>query len=200
MSGRAEATAQPPCGRTETAAGPAPPYPYGSPEPSPGVRAASQAASARGLRPPPRWSHLALAALPTAPSCARLHTKQVLWEWGLQHQSEVSELIVSELVTNAVRITSARGLLTPIRLWLSHYGRQTLIEVWDGDSKPPRKQLGDSRRPELEESGRGLLLVESLSERWGWYPEGSLGGKVVWAVMMQGWATVSTKAPSDTRL
>jgi hypothetical protein len=52
-----------------------------------------------------RWpleSFLELGAFPGAVPCARLHTRQVLWEWGLAALGETSELLVSELVTNAV--------------------------------------------------------------------------------------------------
>jgi anti-sigma regulatory factor (Ser/Thr protein kinase) len=130
----------------------------------------------------PQWSYLELAALPTAPSCARLHSKQVLWEWGCTDLSEVSELIVSELVTNAAQITVAHELQTPVRLWLSCYRKRLLIEVWDGDGTPPGiKELDANGVPPVSHpGGRGLFLVASLSNRWGWYPERALGGKVVW--------------------
>src|SRR5215831_19235491 len=49
-----------------------------------------------------RASSLVLGALPTAPSCARLHASAVLHEWGLADLAETTELVVSELVTNAV--------------------------------------------------------------------------------------------------
>jgi len=48
-------------------------------------------------------SHLVLGALPSAVPCARLHAKLVLAEWGLKALAETAELLVSELVTNAVR-------------------------------------------------------------------------------------------------
>jgi hypothetical protein len=51
-----------------------------------------------------RWplrSFLELGALPGAVPCARLHTRQLLWEWGLIALSETAELLVSEIVTNA---------------------------------------------------------------------------------------------------
>jgi len=46
-----------------------------------------------------RWplrSYLELAALPGAVPCARLHTRQVVWEWGLQELAETVELVVSD--------------------------------------------------------------------------------------------------------
>jgi hypothetical protein len=48
-----------------------------------------------------RRTYLELGALLTASACARLHTKQLLWEWGLARLADTSELVVSELVTNA---------------------------------------------------------------------------------------------------
>jgi transcriptional regulator with XRE-family HTH domain/anti-sigma regulatory factor (Ser/Thr protein kinase) len=151
-----------------------------------GVGPASHAvATTQGLRAAPQWSYLELAALPTAPSCARLHTKQVLWEWGLTKLSEDGELVVSELTTNAVRITNVRGLLTPIRLWLTNRQPRVLIEVWDGHMKPPAQKAldADGLPPQGNEGGRGLFLVSSLCERWGWYPDKALAGKVVWGVV-----------------
>jgi anti-sigma regulatory factor (Ser/Thr protein kinase) len=177
-------TAQPPYGRTDAVSGTAHPHPQGSSELSSGVGPAPHTA-AQGLTPSPLWGHLVLAALPTAPSCARLHTKQMLWEWGLTDLSEVGELVVSELVTNAVQITAEHGLLTPVRLWLSNYRQRLLIEIWDADPQPPvLKALDDyGFPPRGDEGGRGLFLVDSLSERFGWYPDRGLGGKVVWAVV-----------------
>src|SRR5437016_930808 len=54
----------------------------------------------------PRTSSLVLGALPTAPSCARLHAGAVLHEWGLSDLSEMAELVVSELITNAVQAST----------------------------------------------------------------------------------------------
>jgi anti-sigma regulatory factor (Ser/Thr protein kinase) len=48
-----------------------------------------------------------LGALPNAVPCARLHASLVLAEWGLKALAETAELIVSELVTNAVRASAA---------------------------------------------------------------------------------------------
>src|ERR1700735_440426 len=51
----------------------------------------------------PLQSHLELGAFDTAVPCARLHARQVLWEWGLKEIAETAELVISEIVTNAVR-------------------------------------------------------------------------------------------------
>ena len=127
-----------------------------------------------------RWplaSFLELGALPGAVPCARLHTRQVLWEWGLQESADTTELLVSELVTNAVYITRAAAAGTPVRLWLVSDRAQVVIWVWDASPLPPARTDADGDA----EHGRGLMLVQALSTKWGWdFPQG-LGGKAVWA-------------------
>jgi anti-sigma regulatory factor (Ser/Thr protein kinase) len=129
-----------------------------------------------------RRTFLELGALPTAVPCARLHTRQLLWEWGLVRLAEVSEAVVSELVTNALETTIRHQLESPIRLRLSSNGQQALVEVWDAKSPPPQLPALDldNLPPAMGESGRGLFLVAALSARWGCYTANH-GGKVVWA-------------------
>lgn len=127
-------------------------------------------------------TYLELGSLLTAPSCARLHTKQLLWEWGLDKLTETAELVISELVTNALETTIRHNLDTPIRLRLSSNGQAVLIEVWDADPTAPKlPTMNADHLPSAdEEGGRGLFLVATLSERWGCYKLNH-GGKVVWA-------------------
>jgi anti-sigma regulatory factor (Ser/Thr protein kinase) len=128
------------------------------------------------MPPWPLTSQLELGALPTAVPCARLHARQVILEWGLTGLAHTAELLVSELVTNAVRASS--DLLSPVvRVWLSSDRATIAIRVWDGSAElPARHDAGpDSER------GRGLLLVESLSEDWGSYRKAE--GKVVWVLI-----------------
>jgi hypothetical protein len=124
----------------------------------------------------PLRSFLELGALPGAVPCARLHTRQVLWEWGLAALSEANEVLVSELVTNAMQVSRATAQDTPIRLWVASDTMQVVVLVWDASSLPP--VLMDAS--EDAETGRGLLLVQALSTRWGWHFPPGLGGKVVW--------------------
>lgn len=133
--------------------------------------------------PWPLRSHLELGALPTAVPCARLHARQVLWEWGLNELAETAELLVSELVTNAVKATAGHDRLLPIRLHLSSDKERLLIEVWDADPRPPvLTGLEEDGIPALgNEGGRGLFLVATLSQRWSWYASRQWGGKVVWS-------------------
>jgi anti-sigma regulatory factor (Ser/Thr protein kinase) len=130
---------------------------------------------------PPLRSYLELGALPTAVPCARLHARHVLWEWGLNRLASDSELLVSELVTNAVKATAERDQAA-VRLRLSGDDARVLIEVWDADPGPPAPQnLCEDGTPDpQEEGGRGLFLVAALSARWDWYPTCEPAGKIVW--------------------
>ena len=134
-------------------------------------------------------THLELGALLTAVPCARLHVKHVLREWHLEQIADTAELIVSELVTNAVRasagLTSSEYAgrwapgLPPVRFWLASDGEHVVVQVWDGSDKTPVLQHPDADA----ESGRGLELVEALATEWGSYTPERSSGKIVWAVM-----------------
>jgi len=106
----------------------------------------------------------------------------LLREWGFSHAdelTEVTELLVSELMTNAYKTTVARHLDTPIRFRLSSNRDRVLIEVWDGDAAPP--SAPSSELPSADATnGRGLFLVHTLAARWSWYAVPAVRGKVVW--------------------
>ena len=85
----------------------------------------------------PRRSSLLLGALPSAVPCARLHARQVLWEWGLSEIAETAELLLSELVTNAVQAARATVSDLPVNVRLSANRDRLLIEVWDSNVQPP---------------------------------------------------------------
>ena len=148
-----------------------------------------------GQAAPPhaRWavqSVLIVAALPTATPCARLHARNIAHEWGLGELAETVELVVSELVTNAVQASadrdgrprySADTGLACVHLRLSIDGLTLLVEVWDENAMPPAPV-----QPGLaDEGGRGLMLVDALAERWGWDLPQSGRGKIVWALVGQ---------------
>jgi Histidine kinase-like ATPase domain len=134
-------------------------------------------------------TYLELGALPTAVPCARLHVKHVLREWDMSTLADTVELVVSELVTNAMRasagLTSSQFAgqwapgLPPVRLWLASDGQFAVVQVWDANDQLPVRQ----HAPLDAESGRGLLLVESLADDWGSYTPEASSGKVVWAVV-----------------
>ena len=129
----------------------------------------------------PLRNSLQLGALPTAAPCARLHAKHLLWEWGLETITDTAELLVSELVTNGVKAVQAMDQKPPVWLRLSTNSMQLLIEVWDGNTRPPSPRELEDGVPALEdEGGRGLFLVATLSDRWNWYLTQEPIGKVVW--------------------
>jgi anti-sigma regulatory factor (Ser/Thr protein kinase) len=129
--------------------------------------------------PWPLRSSLELGALPTAVPCACVHTQLLLWEWGLNSLAEGAELLVSELVTNAVNATAGRDGQV-VSLHLSGNATKVLIEVHDADPQPPGRR--DPREPGEgnPEARDGVLLVAALSTRWDWYPTEDPPGKVVW--------------------
>lgn len=125
----------------------------------------------------PLRSFLELGPFPGAVPCARLHARQVLWEWGVAASGESTELVVSELVTNAVQVSRAMRQAA-VRIWLVCDRAQVVVFVWDASPLPPaRADPGEDA-----ENGRGLLLVEAVSDRWGFFGYDG-GGKVVWAVV-----------------
>jgi anti-sigma regulatory factor (Ser/Thr protein kinase) len=133
--------------------------------------------------PWPLSSSLPLGAFLTATPCARLHVRAVLTEWGLRDLAEAAELIVSELVTNAVRAsTGPDGLpcygeagLPVVALRVSADDTRVLIEVWDEIPGAPITERADLD----DESGRGLMLIEEVSDRWTWATVPGWTGKVV---------------------
>ena len=104
-------------------------------------------------------SHLELGPLVTAPGSARGHVRAVLKEWAMDELTAVTELLVSELITNAVLATRALDAPLPfsVLLWLHANRRRVLITVWDADPQPPILQENIDR---YAENGRGLMLVE----------------------------------------
>jgi hypothetical protein len=112
----------------------------------------------------PLRSFLELGALPSAVPCARYHCRQVLWEWRLTGLAHSAELLVSDsLVTNAITASRSAGSDSPVRLWLLSDAAQVLIVVWDASPLLPARADVSAEA----EAGRGLLLVEMISDQWG---------------------------------
>jgi anti-sigma regulatory factor (Ser/Thr protein kinase) len=110
-----------------------------------------------------------LPADPAVVADARGRATRQLAHWGLDELAFTTELVVSELVTNAIRHS-----VGPIRLRLIRE-RALVCEVLDGGATAPHL-----RHPRtLDEGGRGLLLVSQLTQRWGtrFRPD----GKIIWA-------------------
>jgi len=121
-------------------------------------------------------SALEFAPLPTAVPCARLHAIHVLHEWGLRDLADDAQMIVSELITNAIDASRLLPERPPVSLRLLAGEKSLLIEVWDHSplDLEPREADAD------DECGRGLTVVAALADRWGWERTGS-HRKVVWA-------------------
>ncbi|MEU9664554.1 SpoIIE family protein phosphatase [Streptomyces bobili] len=109
---------------------------------------------------------------PEALTQARHLIRAAVRTWGAQERSDDVELVADELVTNALMHTEGAAIVT-LRL-LTGGSRRLRVEVEDSSSAlPRRREAGDSGV-----SGRGLLLVELLSDVWGVEARG--GGKCVW--------------------
>jgi anti-sigma regulatory factor (Ser/Thr protein kinase) len=130
---------------------------------------------------------LDLATLPSAPFWARCQTRTVLRAWRIWTETiETAELLVSELVTNAVKFAgtvpepsgAAYRSARRITLVLRHQAGELIIEVSDPDPRPPVIAEVDSQA----EGGRGLMLVQALSKEWNYYLPPT-GGKVVYCVL-----------------
>ncbi|MFI9781055.1 SpoIIE family protein phosphatase [Streptomyces sp. NPDC051956] len=106
---------------------------------------------------------------PAAVAPVRAECGAQLQAWGLGDIGFTTELILSELITNAIRYGSP-----PIRVRLLHY-RSLICEVSDGSSTSPHVR----RAATTDEGGRGLFLVAQFAQRWG--TRYTPGGKVIWA-------------------
>ncbi|GHF27096.1 hypothetical protein GCM10010218_05030 [Streptomyces mashuensis] len=107
---------------------------------------------------------------------ARQRVRARLREWGMDDVAcDDAQLVVSELVTNAVRHTDSDKVSCQLRL----SGAALRIEVADQGLAPTEPRARCSAAD--EESGRGLLLVGALSRAWGVLPGDSGRGRVVWA-------------------
>ncbi|MFG3052709.1 SpoIIE family protein phosphatase [Kitasatospora sp. NPDC048239] len=118
---------------------------------------------------PDRVASWDLPSDPAVVGSARALVSGVLTEWGLEEQVFVAELVVSELVTNAIRYGRA-----PVRLRVVRHDAVT-FEVFDASATAPR--LRHARI--TDEGGRGLFLIAQMAARWGarYVPD----GKIVWA-------------------
>lgn len=123
-----------------------------------------------------------LAAAAESAGHAREFTRITLQDWGIGWQSDLAELVVSELVTNSLRhsLLSAQRMPEehPIGLAILRRDPYLLCMVTDpGSGRPVRANTCTSA-----ESGRGLQVVESCCVQWGWRPITG-HGKVVWALL-----------------
>lgn len=130
---------------------------------------------------------------PEAVTAARHFVTGRLDEWSLGALTDDVALVVTELVTNALRhsLPACAGLLSPstvpgsggiqLRLLPGRSGGIAeepwlLCGILDGTRQGPQRREPDY----IAETGRGLHLVDSFTHRWGW--RGLTHGKVVWAL------------------
>lgn len=121
---------------------------------------------------------------PQSARAARRLTRNTLRDWGLAFLAEDAEAIVGEFVANAVTHSgvacdlSRKQAAENLGLRLLRRTGEVICAVLDpSDSAPVLKAPGS-----IEESGRGLQMVDALSDVWGWSPVAGRG-KAVWAIL-----------------
>ncbi|MGW5661638.1 SpoIIE family protein phosphatase [Streptomyces sp. NPDC003758] len=127
---------------------------------------------------------------PAVVPSVRTRCRDTLREWGLEEIGFTTELIISELVTNAIRHGAP-----PVSVRLL-YGRCLICEVTDGSSTSPRLR----RAATTDEGGRGLFLVAQFAQRWG--TRYTAEGKVIWAeqTLHDGTPAATDPTPVDVLL
>lgn len=118
-----------------------------------------------------------------AVTVCRRTVRLVLTMHGLIRLTDVAELLATELVSNGVRHTKG-----PVALQLHWRAGMLRVGVWDADPeplKPPPSAQSLTQLTHLEE-GRGLALVSSCADLWGWQPLSRSGikGKYVWGELV----------------
>lgn len=130
----------------------------------------------------PRRIAIELAAVPSSVRQARSHARRAGTQWGFTGLADTAELLVSELVTNAIAGTpvAAGGVPGVVSVTVTAGVGAVLIEVHDRSPRlpVPRVCADDA------EHGRGLPLIANLSTLWGTYPLPGCG-KTVWCVAVQ---------------
>ncbi|WP_327427304.1 ATP-binding protein [Streptomyces sp. NBC_01236] len=134
----------------------------------------------------PYTSTLELAAKTNAARWARSHTRTVLHAWRLpEERIDTAQLVVSELVTNAVQHNAGRqnsAAESRVTLTLHCESAQLIVLVGDTNPNPP---MSNGAVSHAAEGGRGLIIVEAVSKEWSYYFPPT-GGKVVWCILTLG--------------
>ncbi|WP_030230566.1 MULTISPECIES: ATP-binding protein [unclassified Streptomyces] len=111
----------------------------------------------------------------------RSFTRDTLHDWSLDHRCDDTTLVVTELTANAATHAAPGSADAPgapeIRLGFLLDPTHVLVTVSDPDDHPPVYAPAGSG---LQEHGRGLCIVDALSDEWGWVPLSPVG-KTVWA-------------------
>jgi anti-sigma regulatory factor (Ser/Thr protein kinase) len=146
-----------------------------------GDRRPAPDAGPAGRARPPRIATRLLGADPGSVRAARDFSVATLHRWGMAERSPDITIVVSELLTNALRhalpTSGETGPRCPVRLGLLQPGPCVLCAVADPSKAAPATQPPGS----LTETGRGLHIIGALSDEWG-YTTPSETGKVVWAL------------------
>jgi anti-sigma regulatory factor (Ser/Thr protein kinase) len=154
--------------------------------------------AARGHRERHPTTRFAFDRSVDAPATARRAVRIACAKWAIDHVAADAELIMSELVTNAIRHTNGAGdAAISLRTPFIH------LAVTDQDPRPPRRSA--TALTDIQTSnGRGLGLVELLGSSWGHRVDHRGNAKVVWAAMLvadprsvkqAGFTHTSTKSP-----
>jgi two-component sensor histidine kinase len=131
----------------------------------------------------PRIATHTPAVAPHSIAAARSFTVQTMQKWSVTDRADDVAAVVTELLTNAIRhaVPQARDAAQtisswPVRLGLLHPGSHVVCVVAD-----PSTEMPELREPDWQdESGRGLVVVSSLSDHWGCCAAPDEQGKVVW--------------------
>jgi hypothetical protein len=144
----------------------------------PTFRTEEQAKSAYALSPAPRRVRMELQPVPGATAEARCLIDDACGRWRVGGLADTAALIATELVANAIQ--HAR---TPIVFSVALRRTYLHIGVRDRSGDPPVRGGAGSRDGDgdVEDTGRGLLIVESLAAGWG--HARTQDGKVVWATV-----------------
>jgi anti-sigma regulatory factor (Ser/Thr protein kinase) len=111
-----------------------------------------------------------LSSEPMVASRGRQFVATTLASWGLTDRRDAVAMIVTELISNAVRHSRS-----PLALRLHHVQGRLIVEVADGDDRQPRR----IKAAVNDENHRGLFIVDVLARRWG--ARSTPHGKIVWA-------------------
>ena len=125
-----------------------------------------------------RCLYLEIVTHPSSVACARLCTRTTLAAWGIANVLDDAELVVSELVTNAVNATLDNPGVENVALYLAADEKRVFMLVWDGGDDEPQPKSHDDEAV----GGRGLQIVDALTDRWG-SCKADHGGKVVWVIL-----------------
>jgi anti-sigma regulatory factor (Ser/Thr protein kinase) len=119
-----------------------------------------------------------LPSIPESVPIARFHIRAALGFHQLDEYADDLEVITSELVTNAIQHVRGDGTGTVgVTLARTRNPEAVTVVVTDSSTEGPVTRT----TPDGSERGRGLRIVDELSDCWGWNPED--GGKAVYAVL-----------------